>query len=430
MLILYITNLIIRFKLMLSLIFHRCRTPLSIGQRRGRDEVKIPELVPKMSCCRTRGLLIALGSNMEALSTAPFHSKGSLSTVQVEGKIQMSDKVIIAYLFGARDWKPEEIRGDLLTHINYAFGVLRDGKVVHKLDSDGSNFRKLRELKALHPHLKTLISIGGWQADGFSDAVLTEESRKVFVDTAMDMMLTEGFDGVDLDWEYPSIPAGGIKARPEDRTNYTLFIKSLRKALDAQGAKDGKHYLLTTATGASQSYIDGIELDKIANDFDLINLMTYDFIHGGSTETGHHTNLYSSAKGGSADNTVEIFVKNGAPREKLVVGCGFYGRGLSGVTSTENNGLFQPATGTFGVNFGKLTDEYIREGGYTKYWDDAAKAPYLFNGKDFITYDDTESVRLKGEYVVANGLAGVMFWEYNNDPSGTLLQALAAGIRK
>src|SRR5205823_5679300 len=107
----------------------------------------------------------------------------------------------------------------------------------------------LQKLKQKHPHLKTLISVGGWTLSGpFSDAALTEKSRSKLAKSCVAFMLRYGFDGVDIDWEYPG--GGGLpgnKSRVEDRQNFTLLLAELRRQLDEQGKGDKKHYLLTIA---------------------------------------------------------------------------------------------------------------------------------------------------------------------------------------
>ena len=61
-----------------------------------------------------------------------------------------------------------------------------------------------------------------------------------------------------------------------------------------------------------------------------------------------------------------------------------------------------------------------------RYWDEKASVPYLYNAQKqiFVSYEDPQSIAAKCRYVLSQGLGGVMFWEYFNDPSGTLLRAI------
>ncbi|TVX99858.1 glycosyl hydrolase family 18 protein [Cohnella terricola] len=328
---------------------------------------------------------------------------------------------IIAYMAGWVTWNANSVKPEQLTHINYAFSLIRGGKATLSAQ-DGNNLRTLTDLKSKNPSLKVLLSIGGWGADGFSDAALTDSARTVFADSVVSLITAHRLDGVDLDWEYPTNSSAGIKARPEDKQNFTLMIAKLREKLNAQGAIDGKSYLVTIAAGASNGYLNGIEINKVTPLLDWINLMTYDFHGGWDRSTGHHTNLYS--RDNSVDAAVKLFKNNGVPANKLVVGGAFYGRGWTGVTNS-NNGLNQPVSGGgIEVDYTTIANQYLNKNGYTRYWDNVAQAPYLFNGSTFITYDDPQSLKLKTQYVKNNELGGIMFWEYSNDRTGELLGAI------
>ncbi|HZJ58019.1 MAG TPA: glycoside hydrolase family 18 protein [Clostridia bacterium] len=341
---------------------------------------------------------------------------------------------IIGYLADWADWTAEDVDAQKLTHINYAFATIDDGRVVAKvLDRRLGKLHILKEIKAQNPHLKTLISVGGWGADGFSDAALTEESRELFADTAVKFMKDYGFDGVDIDWEYPCSSAAGIVSRPEDKENFTLMLEELRQQLDREGEQDGRHYLLTIAVGAGQYFIDGSEMGKIQKYLDFVNIMTYDYANGLDEHTGHHTHLFESkvTPGSSSDKSVRLFMGQGIPASKLVLGVAFYGRAWSGV-SGENNGLGMggiPGAGGLDTSYTNLSSNLVDKNGFDRYWDEDAKAPYLYNGDIFISYDDEESIGHKVDYIKETGLGGVMFWEYSSDKSGALLKKLYEGLR-
>jgi len=303
-----------------------------------------------------------------------------------------------------------------MTHLNVSFAhVIDDAVSVDHLRT----LDRLAIYKRINPKLQIILSIGGWGADGFSQAASTQKGRDTFVRTAMEVAERWDFDGIDIDWEYPSSSLAGIAYSPEDKPNFTLLMEALRDGLDSLSKKTGKPHILTVAVGGGQYYVDGTEMDKVAAAVDYVNLMTYDLRGGFETTTGHHTNLYPQTgdeEGPSAVRTVEMFHKAGVPYEKMVLGAAFYGRTWQKVLSGENHGLGQPADGVggFGPRFDLQNPEEIARHGYTRYWDDQAKAPWLWDGKSFTSYEDTESLRYKCDYVKQKGLAGLMYWAYGN----------------
>ncbi|MDR0269543.1 glycosyl hydrolase family 18 protein [Paenibacillus sp.] len=315
-------------------------------------------------------------------------------------------------------------------------------------DAACGNFSALRNLKAAHPQLKTILSVGGWTwSNSFSDTAASDATRKTFAKSAVDALRAYGFDGVDLDWEYPNVEAiPGNSHRPEDKQNYTLLLQEVRNQLDAAGAVDGKHYILTIASGASQTFVNNTELAKISQIVDWINIMTYDF-HGGSFEatTSHNTGLYGDPNDPYiqskffVDGAIQAYQQAGVPMNKLVLGLEFMGRSWKNCPPGPNNdGQFQTCTadpssvykwspvgtwddsnsGNTGVfDYGDIAANYVNKNGYTRYWNNTAKVPYLYNPntKIFISYDDTESLGYKTDYIKNKSLGGAMFWDFSSD---------------
>jgi chitinase len=307
---------------------------------------------------------------------------------------------------------------------------------VEGFDHDAENFAVLTGLRRDHPHLKILVSVGGWTwSGGFSDAALTAGSRARFVGSAVDFVRRYDLDGFDVDWEYPAQPGIGNTHRPEDKTNFTALMRELRAALDQEGRARHRQYLLTFAAGASPAFIANTELDKVSKVVDYVNLMTYDFREAGSEAAGHHANLFGNPaddRQRSGDRAVREFLDAGVPASKLVLGVPFYGRAWGDVRP-QANGLYQPGSRPserLETNYGNLSGALIGREGFVRYWDDQAQAPYLWNAERriFISYDDPQSMRLKAKYVRAHGLAGAMFWQLNDDPTGELLDALYTGL--
>ena len=340
--------------------------------------------------------------------------------------------VIIAYVGGFRGLADiDSLNPKKLSHINYAFVDVKDNRAwLHNEATDTINFRRLTELKKQNKDLKILISLGGWTwSKNFSDAVLTDTSTHAFAYSCIDIAAKYNLDGVDIDWEYPGLIGDSNVFRPEDKEHYTLLFKELRQGLDSLKKITGKKYLVTTAVGAHQDFIDHTEMDKVQQYTDFINLMSYDYAGGSDTISNHHTNLYTSSPDtaqGSTDKSVKAFMAAGVPAAKLVVGLGFYGKGWE-METTNNNGLYRRVKKFVRAGgFDYLKDSLENKNGFTKYWDDVAKASYLFNSqtKIFITYDDERSIREKCAYIKKNNLAGAMFWEYDDDKKEYLLDVI------
>ncbi|MFD3261510.1 glycosyl hydrolase family 18 protein [Paenibacillus lentus] len=310
------------------------------------------------------------------------------------------------------------------------------------------NLGQLIKLKQQNPGLKTLISVGGWTwSNRFSDVAANAQTRENFANSAVDFLRKYQFDGVDLDWEYPvSGGLAGNSVRAEDKQNYTLLLQKVREKLNAAGAADGKTYLLTIASGAGPSFAQNTELANIATIVDWINIMTYDFNGGWQTISAHNAPLYHdpAAAAAGVPNASTFYVAAGVqghldagvPASKIVLGMPFYGKGWANC-GNSGNGQYQNCSGVSngtwesGVfDFSDLESKYINKNGYTRYWNDAAKVPYLYNASNrtYISYDDVESFGHKTSFIKSKGLGGAMFWEFSSDRNKTLLNKLASDL--
>ncbi|MFE3251661.1 glycoside hydrolase family 18 protein [Streptomyces sp. NPDC059209] len=371
-----------------------------------------------------------------------------------------------------------------LTHINYAFGnVSAEGKCftgnipgeadawadyARPLDAAGSvdgvadtddqrlagNFNQLRELKAKHRGLKVLISLGGWSwSKHFSDAALTPASRRALVSSCIDLYIkgnlpvdgTRGgagaaaglFDGIDLDWEWPGSAGDvGTVFRPEDKENFTALVREFRRQLDAyaksrKGHEKRKHYELTAFVPTAPAKIDaGFEVSKVMRDFDFVNLQGYDFHGTWEPTTAQQSALFAESGDFSVSQTVNDWLRRGAPARKLVVGMPFYGQGWTGV-SGGGTGMGQPATGPAPGTWANGNEDYkalkklADSGAYTVHRDVRNGHAWLFDGTTMWTYDDPQVLRTKSAYVRAKGLGGAMFWSLDGDtPDGELIRAV------
>jgi len=343
-------------------------------------------------------------------------------------------KVVIGYIFCPdRRIEPSSVDPRKLTHINYAFANVQDGKMVEGFTFDTENFRALNEMKKVNPGLKVLVSVGGWGWSGhFSDVALTPASRKTFIDSAVAFLERHQLDGLDVDWEYPGQKGIGNTYRPEDRENCTALMAGLRAALDATG----RHYLLSMATGADDAWLAHTEMDKLGGILDFVNLMAYDQAEPTSmTVDGHHAPLFThpdDPRARSASSMVDHYLKAGVPPAKLVLGIPFYGHAWAGVPPA-GFGLHQPGRNPdpeVEASFRTIRARLENKDGFTRHWDDVAKAPFLYSEgrRLFVSYEDEASAGLKTRYVMDKDLAGIMFWELWEDADGALLDAVNRGL--
>ena len=351
---------------------------------------------------------------------------GMVSSAIGQGKKKY---VVIGYVGGYKGLVDTAmIDAGKLTHINYAFVNIKNNRAwLTNLKTDSTNFNNLNQLKLKNPDLKILISIGGWAwSTNFSDAALSDTSRKAFAESAVAIIRQYKLDGIDIDWEYPAQSGNRNPHRAEDKKNYTLLFKALREELDMLQLQTGKKLLLTTAVGGFKRFLDCTEMNKAQVYLNYINLMTYDYLQDSLGMAIHHTNLFPSKKypaGDDAAKAVSDYIAAGVPASKLVMGLAFYGRS-SIVADDINNGLGEKTTARAkGGGYTFLKDSLMNKKGYKYYRDKDAKAAWLFNAetKQFITFDDEWSVKNKCKYIKDHHMAGAMFWEYTDDKKGYLL---------
>jgi chitinase len=352
------------------------------------------------------------------------------ATTQLSGSRAAKYKVI-AYVTGRADFS--RISAEKLTHINYAFGLVNTNGEAFIRTNAPSHLAQLQALKARNPNLKIILSIGGWGADNFSDAALSDTSRKKFADSCLNILKRYALDGIDLDWEYPGQPGPGIKFRAEDKENFTAMCRELRNQLD--GLSDSRkrtgdnRYTLTIASAGGR-YFEHTEMDKVQQYLDWINIMTYD-LYGAGSRPGHHAGLYQSKfypdetkPRRTSDSDVADHLRATIPPNKLVLGAAFYGKSWTNV-------ILEPSatTGKFArsYSYAILKRDILSKSEFESRWDPDAKASYLWNAstKTFISYEGPEAMKVKADYIKKHQLGGIMFWEYSEDPEETLLSTLA-----
>lgn len=377
-------------------------------------------------------------------------------------------KKVITYLpcWESKSWEVEDIQGDKLTHVLLSFARIDNGfKISDKevrIHTEGGEYAmpdlisaemimeetwdKVAQLQEKYPHLKFIVAVGGWEAEGFSDMAASAATREIFVDSVVEYVKEHKLDGIDLDWEYPVGPPWGghpIETRTADKDNFTELVKLLRQKL-------GEEQEISFCANVSGWFLDAIDFDAVTPLVDSVNIMSYDMHGSWDDKAFHHSPLYPNPNdpvvtwGLSDAETVQRFIARGVPAEKLVLGYPAYGKEFHGITAGEKgDGLFQPfaadAEGKLidekalwrggSIPYSVLKEYYIGKNGFVRYWDDASKVPYLYDGKTFITYEDAESLALQAAYVKEQGLAGMMYWEYVNDIDGELLTVVHDSLK-
>ena len=366
------------------------------------------------------------GSSSASKPTLPASPSPAPSTV---------GKFVVGYYTSWSTYKgytPQKIPAGKLTHLNYAFAKIdpATGKIaLADPTNDRRNFAAFRILKQNTKQLKTLISIGGWDySTYFSDVASTSARREIFAQSCLDFILEHGFDGVDLDWEYPvSGGPAGIINRPQDKQNFTLLLKAIRSKLDAQEKRDGRDYLLTIAGAPNSSYLSKIEPQNVANLVDYIFIMTYDLHGPWDSYADLNAPLYQPQENSpqykiSVNDAVSAYLKSGISAQKLVLGMPFYGYIYQGV-SNQNNGLYSKFSSAKSISYDTIRNSYLSNSSYKILRHNTAQVPYLYGKNTFISYEDPQSISAKVNLAKSKRLAGIGMWELSHDTSGTLLNS-------
>ena len=298
----------------------------------------------------------------------------------------------------------------------YAFAVFKNGRLS---TAHWTNFAAFAAYIEKYPHIVPVLSIGGWGADGFSQAAATAEGRAAFVRDALALMEEHGFLGVDIDWEYPGSSAAGIGSSPDDRENYTLLLQALRDGLDGLAAADGTPRLLCVALSGSSWLIENLQCEQIGAIVDQVCLMTYDMQM--PKLASHHTALYASdEKALSASENIGDYIAAGIPAEKILLGVAFYGHRWR---TNNADPLYSQATYKNTLAYTQIKRQ-IDKNPAAVFYDEIAQAPYYADGRIFISYDDARSIVQKRQYAQDQGLLGLFAWQYGSDETGELVGAM------
>ena len=329
---------------------------------------------------------------------------------------------------------PAQIPFKKLTMINYAFFFPREDGTLAGRDTVGDDLilRGVRDpasggyvagtslVERAHLHnVRVLLSVGGWEdSNNFPAVAASPDRRSSFAHSCIEQILRYGFDGIDIDWEYPGYSEH--RGSPTDRSNCTMLLQELRDSLSAYGERAGAHLLLTAALPASEALLAGFELDKLVPLLDMFNIMTYDLSGTWDPVSGHNAPLFAPRGDDTLRNldaAFRLFVGTfNVPAEKINLGVPFYGHSFARCTS-----LYAPHAGADTVHFSShglfYYDIVPVLSKFNRVWDDRAKVPFLVNPdwNVLISYDDEESVRYKARYAIDQHAGGLIIWEITGD---------------
>ena len=292
------------------------------------------------------------------------------------------------------------------------------------------NFHQLQLLRQRFPKLRILISLEG-KRDLFEEAA-KPENRAAFVHSCVARFL-EGhvapgveaphlFDGIDVDWEYPDA---------KHAEDFYGLMAEFRRQMDALDPVHGKaahrRYTLSIASGASHKNIDPIDWKQVAQSVDQVGVMTYDFQGPWSHDTGFVAPLRSSDAGAeTVASVIDAYLAAGVPSHQLLLGLPFYAYQWHNVKPGANNGLLSKGDPIRGnLNQSTATALLAASADAKLFRDPVSQAPWIYDGDNFLTFEDAASLKVKKEFAHDRRLGGVMIWELSGDTADAqLLHAL------
>lgn len=355
-----------------------------------------------------------------------------------------------------RKHRPQDLPAERLTHVLYAFANVRpetgevyltDGWADTDIrwadsgdtwdDPAGTTnlygcLKQLNLLKRRNRNLKVLLSVGGWTySSNFRQPASTAQGRAEFARSAVRLIADLGFDGIDVDWEYPQTP--------QEAADWVALLRAVRNAMDEYAAatrREGEapyHFELSVACPAGPQNFRRLDVPAMDRVLDFWNLMAYDYAGSWDAVAGHQANLFPDSGGNPASTpfstaaAVDFYVNQGGVHpSKLVLGMPLYGRAFVGT-----DGPGRPYSGGVGEGTwerGVYDYKALPLPGATEHVDDRVGASYCYHpaSRTMVSYDTVSMARGKAMFLRDWALGGAMWWESSADKPGR--ESLVANV--
>ncbi|ELP87420.1 chitotriosidase-1 precursor, putative [Entamoeba invadens IP1] len=312
--------------------------------------------------------------------------------------------------------------------LNYAFvGIDKNQQITFLDENDGTTIPQVINLKSQNSKLKIFASIGGWDFSSekatrgiFSKLSKSREERAAFIRNAVSFCRRYNFDGIDIDWEYPGDEDN--EGSKEDVNNFAALMKEFYEYKISEAQSSGKaEILLSAATSSSKEFYGNYKLSETSKYVDWFNVMTYDYHDSDDDRVNSHTPLKSLNSGSeSIETTINDYVSQGVPLEKIILGIALYGRGWSLETIVNHNigdkAIGPSKPGAYTQEEGLMANIEIETRTVNERYDLTAVCKYGWYSNQWFSFDDEITIKLKAKYAKERQLGGVMFWAIDLDP--------------